>query len=51
MEPMEQYLDDTDETGLLFDRYNIYLSCADDGRGNDITTGKPLLSFDEWLNN
>ena len=29
--------------------YQIYLSCADNGRGIDITTGKPLLTYDEWL--
>lgn len=30
--------------------YQIYLSCADDGKGLDITSGKPLKSYDEWLN-
>lgn len=30
--------------------YQIYLDCADDGDGNDITTGAPLKTFDEWLN-
>lgn len=30
--------------------YDIYLACADDGKGLDITTGKPLKTFDEWLN-
>jgi hypothetical protein len=30
--------------------YQIYLTCADDGKGIDITTGKPLLTFDEWMN-
>ena len=35
----------------LQERYECYLLCADDGNGNDITTGKPLLTFDEWLNN
>ena len=30
--------------------YEIYLSCADDGKGGDITRGgAPLLSYDEWL--
>ena len=30
--------------------YAIYLSCADDGQGGDITRGgAPLLSFDDWL--
>ena len=37
--------------GSLEDRYRIYLECANDGKGNDITTGKPLLTFEEWLNN
>ena len=30
--------------------YQIYLSCADDGNGFDFTTGKPLKTYDEWLN-
>ncbi len=30
--------------------YQIYLDCADDGNGLDITTGKPLKTYDEWLN-
>ena len=30
--------------------YQIYLSLADDGKGIDITTGKPLKTYDEWLN-
>jgi len=30
--------------------YQIYLSCANDGEGNDITTGKPLKTYEEWLN-
>ena len=30
--------------------YELYLSMADDGNGNDTTTGKPLKTFDEWLN-
>lgn len=30
--------------------YQIYLSSADNGYGIDITTGKPLKTFDEWLN-
>jgi len=34
----------------LQDEYQIYLDCADDGDGNDITTGEPLKTFDEWLN-
>ena len=30
--------------------YQIYLSCANDGDGFDFTTGKPLKTYDEWLN-
>jgi len=30
--------------------YQIYLDCADDGKGNDFTTGLPLKTYDEWLN-
>lgn len=29
--------------------YEIYRSCADNGRGLDVTTGRPLKSFEEWL--
>jgi len=32
--------------------YEIYLGCADDGNGGDITNdGEPLKSYDEWLGN
>lgn len=30
--------------------YQIYLACADNGKGIDITTGEPLKTYDEWLN-
>lgn len=30
--------------------YQIYLGCADDGNGNDFRTGKPLKTYEEWLN-
>lgn len=31
--------------------YQIYLACADDGKGGDITrNGAPLKTYDEWLN-
>ena len=31
--------------------YQIYLACADDGNGGDITKGgAPLKSYEEWLN-
>lgn len=30
--------------------YQIYLSCADDGKGGDVTRGgRPLRTYDEWL--
>lgn len=33
------------------DEYQIYLACANDGHGGDITRGgAPLLTYDEWLN-
>lgn len=35
--------------GTNQDEYQIYLDCANDGNGNDITTGKPLKTFDEWM--
>lgn len=34
----------------LQSEYEIYLACADDGEGIDITTGLPVKSFEEWLN-
>jgi len=34
----------------LKDRYDNYLKNANDGNGMDITSGKPLKTFDEWLN-
>ena len=37
--------------GTLRNRYEIWRACADDGHGNDIFTGKPLLTCDEWLDN
>lgn len=35
--------------GKLRDRYEIYIDCADDGNGYDLTSGEPLKTFDEWL--
>jgi hypothetical protein len=30
--------------------YHIYLDCADDGKGGDITrNGAPLKTYDEWM--
>lgn len=33
------------------EEYQCYLTCADDGNGNDFTTGEPLLTYEEWLAN
>ena len=30
--------------------YEIYLACADDGTGKSITDGKPLKTYEEWIN-
>ena len=31
--------------------YQIYLDCADDGDGGDITNnGAPLKTYEEWMN-
>ena len=39
-------------TETLEDRYENYLTWADDGKGGDTTrNGEPLLTFEEWLNN
>lgn len=34
----------------LEERYELYLEHANDGDGNDITSGRPLKTFIEWLN-
>lgn len=45
----ENYIHDVDHP--LWNRYEIYLQCADNGSGMDVTTGntRPLKTFDEWL--
>lgn len=30
--------------------YQIYLACAINSKGIDITTGKPAKTYEEWLN-
>lgn len=41
----------TQARGSNQDEYAIYLACADDGKGGDITrNGAPLLTYDEWIN-
>lgn len=39
----------TQARGTNQDEYEIYLACANDGKGNDFTTGQPLKTFDEWM--
>ena len=39
----------TTARGTNSDEYQIYLACADNGKGIDIATGKPLKTYDEWL--
>ncbi len=41
----------TKARGSNNDEYQIYLDCANDGNGTDITTGEPLKTFDEWIGN
>ena len=37
--------------GTNDEEYQCYLTCSDDGKGNDFTTGEPLLTYEEWLAN
>ena len=50
MELVQHIFWQTKARGSNDNEYQIYLDCADDGKGNDITTGKPLKTYDEWLN-
>lgn len=39
----------TPQRGSNDSEYQIYLSCANDGKGGDITrNGAPLKTYDEW---
>ncbi len=40
----------TKARGTNEQEYQTYLDLADNGKGIDITTGKPLKTFDEWVN-
>lgn len=40
----------TQARGTNDQEYELYLDLADDGHGNDFTTGKPLKTYEEWLN-
>jgi hypothetical protein len=39
----------TDAPEQLRQRYLIYISCADNGKGLDITTGNALKTFYQWV--
>lgn len=39
----------TQTRGSNDNEYQIYLACADNGKGIDFTTGKPLKTYDEWM--
>lgn len=40
----------TQARGSDQNEYEIYLANADDGKGNDFTTGKPLKTYEQWKN-
>lgn len=40
----------TQARGSNDQEYVLYTELANDGKGNDIITGKPLKTYDEWLN-
>ena len=41
----------TQMRGTNDQEYQIYLACANDGKGGDITrNGAPLKTYEEWLN-
>lgn len=40
----------TQARGSNWDEYQIYLACADDGKGGDIIRGgAPLKTYEEWM--
>lgn len=51
MVKLEQNADwQTQARGTNEAEYEIYLACANDGKGGDITRGgAPLKTFEEWL--
>jgi len=50
LETMETW--QTRARGTNEDEYQIYLDCANDGKGGDITNdNKPLKTFEEWMGN
>jgi len=50
MELQQNQFWQTQARGTNCQEYEIYLACANDGRGGDITrNGAPLLTYEEWL--
>ena len=46
--PSDQW--QTKARGTNDNEYQIYLACADNGKGGDVTrNGAPLLTYDEWM--
>ena len=39
----------TQTRGSNDQEYQIYRDCAGDKNGNDITTGQPLKTYEEWI--
>ncbi len=47
---LQPQITQTRHRGTNSAEYEIYLACADNGNGGDITRGgAPLLTYDEWL--
>lgn len=47
---LDQLYWQTQGRGSNCEEYQIYLACADDGNGFDITNpGQPLKTYEEWL--
>jgi len=40
----------TTSRGTHHSEYELYVDLAGDSKGMDTTTGKPLKTFDEWMN-
>ncbi|HGY4714770.1 hypothetical protein ORL88_12155 [Klebsiella oxytoca] len=52
--PQQQRLETSDTwqtrgRGSNDQEYQIYRSCADDGKGNEFMTGNPLKTYEQWL--
>jgi hypothetical protein len=40
----------TQARGTNRQEYEIYIACVTDGGGIDVTTGRPIKTFEEWMN-